>query len=311
MPRALPRPATTCPAIAAVRTCIACMPCGAAPRADSRRTAAAGNDRMQPLATKINPADDTFRTNRERMQSLVQQLRDRLSVVRQGGGPKYMQRHRDQGKLPVRERIDLLLDPGSPFLELSPLAALDMYDNGAPAAGIVTGIGRVSAREVMVVANDATVKGGTYYPATVKKHLRAQEIALENRLACVYLVDSGGAFLPLQAEVFPDRDHFGRIFFHQARLSAAGIPQVAVVLGSCTAGGAYVPAMCDETVIVQNQGTIFLGGPPLVRAATGEEVSAEELGGGDVHTRISGVADHLADDDHDALAMAREIVLHF
>ncbi|HKF67629.1 MAG TPA: carboxyl transferase domain-containing protein, partial [Vicinamibacterales bacterium] len=263
---------------------------------------------MQPLATKINSADDTFRTNRERMQSLVQQLRDRLSVVRQGGGPKYMQRHRDQGKLPVRERIDLLLDPGSPLLELSPLAAFDMYENGAPAAGIVTGIGRVSGREVLIVANDATVKGGTYYPITVKKHLRAQQIAIDNRLPCVYLVDSGGAFLPLQAEVFPDRDHFGRIFFNQARMSAEGIPQIAVVMGSCTAGGAYVPAMSDETIIVNGTGTIFLGGPPLVKAATGEEVTAEELGGADVHTRLSGVADYLAENDEHALSICRTIV---
>jgi acetyl-CoA carboxylase carboxyltransferase component len=263
---------------------------------------------MQPLATRVNPSDDTFRTNRERMQSLVQQLRDRLSVVRQGGGPKYMQRHRDQGKLPVRERIDLLLDPGSPLLEFSPLAAFDMYDNDAPAAGIVTGIGRVSGREVVIVANDATVKGGTYYPMTVKKHLRAQQIAIDNRLPCVYLVDSGGAFLPMQAEVFPDRDHFGRIFFNQARMSAERIPQIAAVMGSCTAGGAYVPAMSDETIIVNGTGTIFLGGPPLVKAATGEEVSAEDLGGADVHTRLSGVADYLAENDAHALSICRTIV---
>jgi 3-methylcrotonyl-CoA carboxylase beta subunit/propionyl-CoA carboxylase len=242
------------------------------------------------------------------MQLLVEQLRDRLSVVRQGGGPKYMQRHRDQGKLPVRERIDLLLDPGSPLLELSPLAAFDMYDNDAPAAGIVTGIGRVAGREVIIVANDATVKGGTYYPMTVKKHLRAQQIAIDNRLPCVYLVDSGGAFLPMQAEVFPDRDHFGRIFFNQARMSAERIPQIAAVMGSCTAGGAYVPAMSDETVIVNGTGTIFLGGPPLVKAATGEEVSAEDLGGADVHTRLSGVADYLAENDAHALSICRTIV---
>jgi acetyl-CoA carboxylase carboxyltransferase component len=263
---------------------------------------------MQPLATNINTSDDTFRTNRDRMQSLVQQLRDRLTVVRQGGGPKYMQRHRDQGKLPVRERIELLLDPGSPLLELSPLAAFEMYDNDAPAAGIVTGIGRVSGREVLVVANDATVKGGTYYPMTVKKHLRAQQIALDNRLPCVYLVDSGGAFLPMQADVFPDRDHFGRIFFNQARMSAERIPQIAVVMGSCTAGGAYVPAMSDETIIVNGTGTIFLGGPPLVKAATGEEVTAEDLGGADVHTRLSGVADYLAENDTHALTICRTIV---
>ena len=242
------------------------------------------------------------------MQQLVAQLRDRLAVVAQGGGPKYVQRHREQGKLPVRERIDRLIDPGSPFLELSPLAAFDMYDNDAPAAGIVTGIGRVSGREVLIVANDATVKGGTYYPMTVKKHLRAQQIALENRLPCVYLVDSGGAFLPLQAEVFPDREHFGRIFFNQARMSAERIPQIAVVMGSCTAGGAYVPAMSDETIIVKGTGTIFLGGPPLVKAATGEEVTAEELGGADVHTRLSGVADYFAEDDEHALALCRTIV---
>src|SRR5499433_2746466 len=241
---------------------------------------------MLVIDTRVNPADETFVANRERMQQLVHQLRDRVTAARQGGGPKYLQRHREQGKLPVRERIDRLLDAGSPFLELSSLAAWEMYDNDAPAAGIVTGIGRVSGHEVLVVANDATVKGGTYYPMTVKKHVRAQQIALENRLPCVYLVDSGGAFLPLQAEVFPDKDHFGRIFFNQARASALGIPQVAVVMGSCTAGGAYVPAMSDETVIVKNQGTIFLAGPPLVKAATGEEVTAEELGGGDVHTRI-------------------------
>ena len=208
----------------------------------------------------------------------------------------------------MRERLDRLLDPGSPFLELSPLAAWNVYDGEAPGAGLVTGIGRVSGREVLIVANDATVKGGTYYPLTVKKHLRAQQIALENRLPCVYLVDSGGAFLPMQAEVFPDREHFGRIFFNQARMSAAGIPQIAVVMGSCTAGGAYVPAMSDETVIVKGTGTIFLGGPPLVKAATGEEVSAEELGGADVHTRLSGVADYLAEDDEHALQLTRTIV---
>jgi acetyl-CoA carboxylase carboxyltransferase component len=263
---------------------------------------------MQPLATRITPSDDVFRTNRDRMQSLVDQLRDRLNLVRQGGGPKYVQRHREQGKLPVRERIELLVDPGSPLLELSPLAAVDMYDNDAPAAGIVTGIGRVSGREVLIVANDATVKGGTYYPMTVKKHLRAQQVALDNRLPCVYLVDSGGAFLPMQAEVFPDRDHFGRIFFNQARMSAERIPQIAVVMGSCTAGGAYVPAMSDETIIVNGTGTIFLGGPPLVKAATGEEVSAEDLGGADVHTRLSGVADYLADNDAHALSLCRTIV---
>src|SRR5436853_2238154 len=263
---------------------------------------------MLPIDTRVNAADETFLLNRERMQQLVQQLRDRLTAARQGGGPKYLQRHRDQGKLPVRERIDLLLDHESPFLELSPLAAFDMYDNEAPAAGIVTGIGRVSGREVLIVANDATVKGGTYYPMTVKKHLRAQQVAIDNRLPCIYLVDSGGAFLPMQAEVFPDREHFGRIFFNQARMSAERIPQIAVVMGSCTAGGAYVPAMSDETIIVNGTGTIFLGGPPLVKAATGEEVTAEDLGGADVHTRFSGVADYFAEDDEQALEMCRTVV---
>jgi acetyl-CoA carboxylase carboxyltransferase component len=242
------------------------------------------------------------------MTALVKELRERIALSRQGGGERYLQRHREQGKLPVRERIDKLLDPGSPLLELSPLAAWDLYDNDAPSAGIVTGIGRVAGREVLIVANDATVKGGTYYPITVKKHVRAQEVALQNRLPCVYLVDSGGAFLPLQAEVFPDRDHFGRIFFNQARMSAERIPQIAVVMGSCTAGGAYVPAMSDETIIVKTTGTIFLGGPPLVKAATGEEVTADELGGADVHTRMSGVADYLAEDDEHALHIARTIV---
>ena len=222
------------------------------------------------------------------MAALVDDLRQRQARgrrARRGGDDRSIERHRERGKLPVRERIDRLLDPGTPFLELSPLAANGLYDDDAPGAGIVTGIGRVEGTTCVIVANDATVKGGTYYPMTVKKHLRAQEIALENRLPCVYLVDSGGAFLPLQAEVFPDRDHFGRIFYNQARMSAAGIPQVALVMGSCTAGGAYVPAMSDETVIVKGTGTIFLGGPPLVKAATGEEVTAEELGGADVHTR--------------------------
>jgi len=242
------------------------------------------------------------------MTKLVSELRERISRVKQGGGAKYVERHRAQGKLPARERIDKLLDSGSSFLELSPLAAWDVYENEAPAAGIVTGIGRVSGREVLIVANDATVKGGTYYPLTVKKHVRAQEVALQNRLPCVYLVDSGGAFLPLQAEVFPDRDDFGRIFFNQARMSAERIPQVAAVMGSCTAGGAYVPAMSDETIIVKGTGTIFLGGPPLVKAATGEEVTAEELGGADVHTRLSGVADYLAEDDDHALHLVRTIV---
>src|SRR5213083_2876075 len=260
---------------------------------------------MDRLESHIDPASDVFRRNRDRLTTLVAELRERLAAARQGGGPRYVERHREQGKLPVRDRIDRLLDPGSPFLELSPLAAFDMYDGDAPGAGLVTGIGRVSGREVIVVANDATVKGGTYFPITVKKHVRAQDIALQNRLPCVYLVDSGGAFLPLQAEVFPDRDHFGRIFFNQARMSAERIAQIAAVMGSCTAGGAYVPAMSDVAIIVKGTGTIFLGGPPLVKAATGEEVSAEDLGGADVHTRLSGVADYFADDDEHAIELCR------
>lgn len=245
---------------------------------------------------------------REANLRLVEELRGRLERVAQGGGPEARERSRRRGKLPVRERIDRVLDPGSAFLELSPLAAEGMYDGEAPAAGIVTGIGRVDGREIVVVANDPTVKGGTYYPITVKKHLRAQEIALANRLPCLYLVDSGGAFLPLQSDVFPDREHFGRIFRNQALLSAAGIRQVAAVLGSCTAGGAYVPAMSDEAIIVRGAGTIFLGGPPLVKAATGEEISAEELGGADVHGRISGVVDYVADDEEQALRLARRLM---
>ncbi len=263
---------------------------------------------MERLVSRVDVRSPEFEANRRYHEGLVAQLRERLALVRQGGGERARRRQRELGKLPVRERIDLLLDPGSPFLELSPLAAWDMYDNEAPAAGIVTGIGRVAGQEVMIVANDATVKGGTYYPMTVKKHVRAQEIALANRLPCVYLVDSGGAFLPLQAEVFPDREHFGRIFYNQARLSAAGIAQIAAVMGSCTAGGAYVPAMSDEAVIVRGTGTIFLAGPPLVRAATGEDVTAEELGGADVHARRSGVVDHYATDDRDALRIVRHIV---
>ncbi|HEX6973683.1 MAG TPA: carboxyl transferase domain-containing protein, partial [Vicinamibacterales bacterium] len=263
---------------------------------------------MDVLESHIDVSSDTFKSNHARMTALVEELRSRTATAREGGGPKYVERHRAQGKLPVRERISRLLDEGSPFLELSPLAAWDLYDNEAPGAGVVTGIGRVSGREVMIVANDATVKGGTYFPITVKKHVRAQQVALENNLPCVYLVDSGGAFLPLQADVFPDREHFGRIFYNQAQMSAARIPQIAVVMGSCTAGGAYVPAMSDETVIVKGTGTIFLGGPPLVKAATGEEVTAEELGGADVHTRLSGVADYFAEDDEHALHLARTIV---
>ncbi|WP_310250706.1 carboxyl transferase domain-containing protein [Nocardioides sp. BE266] len=245
------------------------------------------------------------------MRELVDDLRTRLARVRQGGSESARTKHTDRGKLLVRDRVDRLLDPGSPFLELAPLAAYGMYgsdDYAVPSAGVVGGIGRVSGRECVIVANDATVKGGTYYPMTVKKHLRAQTIAAENHLPCIYLVDSGGAFLPMQDEVFPDREHFGRIFYNQANLSAKGIPQIASVMGSCTAGGAYVPAMSDETVIVRNQGTIFLGGPPLVKAATGEVVSAEDLGGGDVHARTSGVVDHLAEDDAHALAIVRSIV---
>src|SRR5437660_879060 len=242
------------------------------------------------------------------MEELVAELRDRTSQVARGGGEQALEKHRARGKLTARERIDRLLDPDTAFLELSALAAWEMYDGQAPGAGIVTGVGVIEGRECVLVANDATVKGGTYFPITVKKHLRAQEIAEQNRLPCIYLVDSGGAFLPLQAEVFPDRDHFGRIFYNQARLSARGIPQIAVVMGSCTAGGAYVPAMSDETVIVAGTGTIFLGGPPLVKAATGEEVTAEELGGADVHTRMSGVADYFAENDERALALCRTVV---
>src|SRR5438046_3144348 len=241
------------------------------------------------------------------MEELVAELRERTAQVARGGGEKALERHRSRGKLPARERIDRLLDPGSAFLELSALAAWELYDGQAPSAGIVTGIGVVEGRECVIVANDATVKGGTYYPITVKKHLRAQEVAEQNRLPCIYLVDSGGAFLPLQDEVFPDRDHFGRIFFNQAQMSAAGIPQIAAVMGSCTAGGAYVPAMADETIIVRGTGTIFIGGPPLVKAATGQDVTAEELGGADVHTRMSGVADYYATNDEHALALVRQI----
>jgi 3-methylcrotonyl-CoA carboxylase beta subunit len=260
------------------------------------------------LASAADPAAERFRSNERDHRALVGDLRERLAAAGQGGPGPARQRHVERGKLLPRDRVDTLLDPGSAFLEIGALAAGGMYDDEAPAAGIIAGIGRVSGRECMVVANDATVKGGTYYPMTVKKHLRAQEIALANRLPCLYLVDSGGAFLPRQDEVFPDRDHFGRIFYHQATMSAQGIPQIAAVLGSCTAGGAYVPAMSDEAVIVRNQGTIFLGGPPLVKAATGEVVSAEELGGGELHSRRSGVTDHLAEDDAHALRIVRDIV---
>jgi len=263
---------------------------------------------MPTLATKLNPRSDEFKTNAAAMRALVDDLNAQLEKIVQGGGDAARAKHVGRGKLLPRERVEMLLDPDTPFLELAPLAALNMYDNDAPGAGLIAGIGRVAGVECVVVCNDATVKGGTYYPVTVKKHLRAQEIAQQNRLPCIYLVDSGGANLPNQDEVFPDRDHFGRIFYNQANLSAQGIPQVAVVMGSCTAGGAYVPAMSDETIIVKNQGTIFLGGPPLVKAATGEVVTAEDLGGGDVHTRLSGVADHLAENDTHALAIARATV---
>jgi 3-methylcrotonyl-CoA carboxylase beta subunit len=260
------------------------------------------------LRSHIDPSSEVFQRNANAQRELVSTLRARVAEARQGGSEAARTRHVERGKLLPRDRLDALVDPGSPFLELSPLAAYDMYDGDAPAAGIITGVGRVSGRECVIVVNDATVKGGTYYPITVKKHLRAQEVALQNDLPCIYLVDSGGAFLPRQDKVFPDREHFGRIFYNQATMSARGIPQIAAVLGSCTAGGAYVPAMADEAVIVKNQGTIFLGGPPLVKAATGEEVSAEDLGGGLLHSRISGVTDHLADDDHHALRIVRRIV---
>ncbi|MBP6115952.1 MAG: methylcrotonoyl-CoA carboxylase [Neisseriaceae bacterium] len=263
---------------------------------------------MNQLKSTINPRSEEFRANAEAMQAALLSLNKVAHKVQQGGGEVASARHEGRGKLLVRERIDVLLDEGSNFLEVGQLAAWDMYGNEVPAAGVVTGIGQIHGRQCMIVANDATVKGGTYYPMTVKKHLRAQEIAEQNHLPCIYLVDSGGAYLPLQDEVFPDRDHFGRIFYNQAQMSAKGIPQIAVVMGSCTAGGAYVPAMSDETIIVRNQGTIFLGGPPLVKAATGEVVSTEDLGGGDVHTRVSGVADYLAENDHHALGLARNIV---
>jgi len=263
---------------------------------------------MTVLKSAINPRSDEFRQNRSALQDLVDDLRAKVESVKQGGGPQAREKHLSRGKLLPRERVRALLDTGSPFLDLSQLAAYGMYGDDVPSAGIITGIGRIQGRECMIVANDATVKGGTYYPMTVKKHLRAQEIAEQNHLPCLYLVDSGGANLPNQDEVFPDREHFGRIFFNQANMSAKGIPQVALVMGSCTAGGAYVPAMSDESIIVRNQGTIFLGGPPLVKAATGEDVSAEDLGGADVHARVSGVTDHSAGDDAHALAIARRIV---
>src|SRR5919202_550133 len=263
---------------------------------------------MPIIRSQVDIRSDDYKQNAAHNAALVSELRSRLAAAREGGSPAARERHHSRGKLLVRERIERLLDPETAFLELSPLAAFDVYEDDVPAAGIVTGIGRVMGQEVMIVANDATVKGGTYYPLTVKKHLRAQEIAQQNRLPCVYLVDSGGAFLPLQSEVFPDRDHFGRIFYNQAQMSAQGIAQIAAVMGSCTAGGAYVPAMSDETVIVRGTGTISLGGPPLVKAATGEEVTAEELGGGELHSRTSGVTDHLAENDEHALEIVRRIV---
>src|SRR5690348_10189986 len=263
---------------------------------------------MPMLDSKVDRKSAEFGANATAMRALVDELRARQARSALGGGDAARAKHVARGKLLPRDRVEMLLDPGAPFLELSPLAAFGMYADEAPGAGIITGIGRVAGRECVIVCNDPTVKGGTYYPVSIKKHLRAQRIAEENRLPCVYLVDSGGAHLPSQDEVFPDQDHFGRIFFNQANMSAAAIPQIAVVMGSCTAGGAYVPAMSDESIIVRNQGTIFLGGPPLVKAATGEVVSAEELGGGDVHTRLSGVADHLAENDSHALGIARRIV---
>ena len=265
---------------------------------------------MPALTSKLNPRADDFKASALQMRQLVGDLNARLATIAQGGGAAARAKHTARGKLLPRDRVEMLLDPDTPFLEIGALAALDLYDNAAPGAGLICGIGRVSGVECLIVCNDATVKGGTYYPMTVKKHLRAQEIAQQNRLPCIYLVDSGGANLPNQDEVFPDRDHFGRIFYNQAQMSALGIPQIAVVMGSCTAGGAYVPAMSDEAIIVKNQGTIFLGGPPLVKAAIGEVVSAEDLGGGDVHTRLSGVADHLAENDMHALAIARAAVGH-
>ena len=263
---------------------------------------------MALLQSKLDPGSAAFRANAEHHRALAAELRALTARIAAGGSERAKARHAARGKLLPRERVERLLDPGAPFLEIAPLAGYQLYQDWLPAGGLIAGIGRVSGQPCVIVANDATVKGGTYYPITVKKHLRAQEIAAQHGLPCIYLVDSGGAYLPMQAEVFPDKQHFGRIFYNQANLSAAGIPQIALVMGSCTAGGAYVPAMCDQTVIVRNQGTVFLGGPPLVKAATGEEVDAESLGGGDVHSRVSGVADYLAEDDAHALALAREIV---
>lgn len=265
---------------------------------------------MEFIQSEINTSSQEFIENEKYLKGLTQQLKDRLELIKKGGGAAAIEKHKSRGKLTARERLENLIDPGSAFLEFSTLAAWDMYENQAPGAGVITGIGVIQGTECIIVANDATVKGGTYYPMTVKKHLRAQEIAFENSLPCLYLVDSGGAFLPLQSEVFPDRDHFGRIFYNQARMSAAGIPQIAVVMGSCTAGGAYVPAMADENIIVKDTGTIFLGGPPLVKAATGEVVTSQDLGGAFVHTELSGVSDHFAEDDQDAIRIARNIVAH-
>src|SRR5271154_6147065 len=264
--------------------------------------------KAMPLHSAIEPGSSDFARNAETMRALVAELRENLDQVAGGGGEASRTRHTSRGKMLARQRVDLLIDPGTAFLELSPLAASGLYGGDVHSASVITGVGRISGRECVVVANDATIKGGTYYPMTVKKHLRAQDIARQNNLPCVYMVDSGGAFLPQQDEIFPDERHFGRIFYNQAQMSAQGIPQIAIVMGSCTAGGAYVPAMSDESIIVRNQGTIFLGGPPLVKAATGEVVTAEDLGGGDVHTRLSGVADHLAENDAHALGIARRIV---
>ncbi|MEY8241805.1 MAG: carboxyl transferase domain-containing protein, partial [Cycloclasticus sp.] len=265
---------------------------------------------MPVIKSKIETASADFKENKIQMESLVGKLNEKITNAAQGGGERARKKHLDRNKMLPRDRIKALLDPGSAFLELSQLAANGIYDDVAPAAGIITGIGRVHGGEVMIIANDATVKGGTYYPLTVTKHLRAQEIASENKLPCIYLVDSGGAFLPLQHEVFPGKEHFGRFFYNQTRMSAAGIPQIAVVMGSCTAGGAYIPSLCDESIIVREQGTIFLGGPPLVKAATGEEVSSEELGGAELHCKLSGVTDHIAEDDSHALSIARNIIEH-
>ena len=265
---------------------------------------------MAILNSKVNPVAPEFQANAEHMRAAVADLREKVAVVAKGGSQRAREKHASRGKLLPRERLQLLIDPGSPFLEIGAMGAYGMYDDEAPCGGVITGVGRVEGREVAIVINDATVKGGTYYPMTVRKHLRAQEIAEENRLPSIYLVDSGGGFLPMQDEIFPDRHHFGRIFYNESRMSALGLPQISVVMGSCTAGGAYIPALCDESIIVRDQGTVFLGGPPLVKAATGEVVTAEELGGGDVHSRISGVTDHLARDDREALAMAREVVSH-